>query len=508
MDFPFDLTKHVLAGLRSGPGAAPNMEALEYARNVHILDGRAMLPEQITPADGATFAYPHPQLSRLDRGDLRLGSSTVGFRAGRSGAFSSLTLWQAQTPASSFTLASTKPWQCVSANTLWFASDSENFLFKIPSGEGKVLCSDMAVNALGMVNRRLLLTCDGDWFSSDRWQHVMDMWRKHQPKGRFSHEGMTWDPSWIVALEPGGGADDIPYHIGLCALGVFGDDAFDYWLSFIDTFIENGDINLIPTERNAEVLAIRPFGDSGGVAVYGVDAVSVLAPDGMRYVETVEAEVGIAGRCAVAGPPGLHVSVDSQFHLLVLGPSGVRRIDYSEFLSTEDEVIVSFDSLFGEYWIADGTDAWIFSTVLTGPIDMCPSSLVRDASAGLIGYASNLGEDEYDVEIRFVETNFGTPDICRIHSILFDMSGLVDAEWKTEGRLSSDDAFISGPWTPTFNLNWSTPGLAGVLLRLSLRGTSSYDAPFRLSGVEARYLGSGSNVRRGPDPGFRRPTGR
>lgn len=509
MDFPYELNAH-MSGLRQGRRVPPNTEALEYAKNTRITRSGCELPVFPSQPDGAAFSYPHPLLVRLDRGDLRLGSSSIAFRSGRSGTFGALSTWDPNDSLTQSPFTSSSPWQCVSANTIWFASDGENFLYFAPDTGGKVYNCSISVHALGMVGRRLFISCTGEWFESSRWQNVIKTWRRNQPKGRFAHEDMEWDGSWIVALEPGGGADDIPYHIGMAALGVYGTERFDYWKSFIDTYLEEGDITLIPSERSSDVRFIQPLGSDGLVLVGGVDSVSVLRPDGYRYTEKTLIDVGVAGRCAVArGSDGACLFVDSQGYVCLTSPAGdLRRLDYSEFIPLDGELLVSHDPVTEDYWITDGSESYIFSTGLAGPVDVCPTSLVRDAAAGLIGYASGASQSSYNVEIRFHETNFGVADMARVMGVVYNCVNLSNVEWRIDSRLGPNDDWVIGPWIPSFNDNFANPAMAGVLLRLSVRGVTTKAEPFLLSGAEVRYFGSGSNVRRGPEPGFGDRSGR
>ena len=510
MDYPYDMGKALVGGLRLDPRTPLNAHGLEYAKNAKATPLGCLFPESITAPDSATVAYPHPQLHRLERGDLRLGVTTAASRAGRTGAFSTISLYLAENPPVPATFTSTQPWRIASAHTQWFASDGTTFLFFISSRGGTTYKANISANALCMNKGRLILggvSSSASWFSGSRWVHVMDHWRKHQPKGRSAHDTMTWDASWIVAMEPGGGADDIPYHVALAALGVFGDNEFDQWRSVIDTCIEKGDIVLIPTQYSTTVLAVEPIGKFGSLMVYGSDSISELSPVENRYDEVLHSHVGILSRCAVGGNLKTHVGVDSQYHLIQKNDGAdLERINAAEFLTTTGKTIVSLDETFSDFWITDGTRSYIWNGALGGPIDVCPTSLERDATEGLLGYAVNADEGSYVFEVRFIPTNFGVQDWSRVVALIFDAHGLTDIEVKVDSRQSDGLAWEVGPWIPAFMNNYATPTRSGVELRVSLRGNTTLVSPARLSAMEARYLGSGGNVRRGPSPGYLQQT--
>lgn len=515
MDFPYLFNDHLQAGLPREGRVPVNAVFMEYMHNAKSMGVGSVFPEKITAPSSETLAHPFPQFVRGERGDFIFKQDGIKYRAGRSGSFSNLSVFRSDSPVTALTVNASASWQFVSFEKLWFASNSNQFIFKIPTYPSFVTgVSTLHVGALGKHGRRLLLgdvsTVSGtNWFTSSRWQHVMKMWRNFQPKAALGHELMTWDPSWTVYLEPGGGADDIPYHIGLAMLGVFGDAQFDDWLSFIDTYLESGEIGLIPSRVNSAVLAIKELGGGSDTAPprlisYGRDGVVELKPNGYRYEEEVISEVGIASRNSVGGGLDGHVAVDSQYHLLVVPAGGeATTINHSTALTPGEgagEYIVSYDELFGDYWITEGTKAWVYNGAFSGPIDICPTGLVRDSSAGLLGYGLDQAEASYPWEIRFVPVNMGVIDFKKITTMMFEAVGLTDIEMRVDARFAGDGAWFNGPWLPAFRNNFSTASKAGVELRVSFRGTTTLADPARLSSLEVRYVGKAGNVRRGPAP--------
>lgn len=517
MDLPYLFNDHLRRGLAPEGDRIPvNATFMEYAHNAKSMDVGAVFPEKVTAPTSETLAHPFPAFFRGERGDLILGSNFVRRRLGRTGSFTTITLYDPATPASSVAVSSLGSWQHVSFERLWFASNLNQLAYSIPSNSSdKVYLAPRNVRALGKHGNRLLLggvsaTSGGsDWFQGSRWAHCMSLWRQFQPKGSLGHEDMTWDLSWIVYLEPGGGADDIPYHIGMAMLGVYGDAAFDYWLPFIDTYIENGEIGFIASKVNSAIFAIRELGrgtesDPTRVMVYGRDGISELKPRGNRYEEEVVSQVGIVGRGAVGGSLDAHVAVDSQYQVVVIPKAGEpQRFNHAGKLTpgeSSGEYIVSFDELFNDYWITEGTQAWVYNGAFTGPIDICPTGLVRDSAAGLLGFAADQAEDDYPWEIRFVSTDLGNRDFKRAVTAMFEAVGLTDIEMKVDSRFEGDGDWFLGYWVPAYTKNYARSGRSGVELRISFRGTTTLTNPARLSSMEARYTGAAKNVRHGPAP--------
>lgn len=516
MDYPYLLNAHLRAGLPPEGRVPVNAEFMEYMHNAKSMGVGAVFPEKVTAPSSETLAYPFPQFVRGERGDFIFGQASIKTRSGRSGAFSGLSVYQSDSPITPLTINASASWQFVSSEKLWFASNSNQFIFNIPTYPSFVTgVSTLHVGALGKHGRRLMLgdvsTVTGtNWFTSSRWLHVMKMWRNFQPKGSFAHELMTWDPSWTVYFEPGGGADDIPYHIGLTMLGVFGTTQFDYWLPFIDTYLESGEIGLIPSRVNSAVFAIKELGGGSDnepprLISYGRDGVVELKPNGYRYEEEVLSEVGIASRNSVGGALDGHVAVDSQYHLFVLPKGGEpKSINHATSLTPgvgAGEYIVSYDELFGDYWITEGTQAWNYNGAFAGPLDVCPTGLVRDSAAGLLGFADGQAEASYPWELRFNPTDFKNRDYSRLITLMFEAVGLTSIEVKVDMRFEGDGDWFAGPWLPAFRENYARPARSGVELRISFRGTTTLAAPARLSSMEARYSGSASNVRHGAGPG-------
>ena len=511
MDFPLLFNEHLRHGLPPEGARIPvNAAFMEYAHNVKSMDVGAVFPEKITAPATETLAHPFPRFARGQRGDFILGQNFIRRRSGRTGSFSTLTLYDPATPASTVAVSSLGSWQIVTFDKIWFASNLNQLAFSLPSNTSdKVFLAGRNVRALGKHGNRLLMggvsDTNGDsWFTGSRWQHCMDLWRHFQPKHNLGHEDMVWDNSWIVYLEPGGGADDIPYHIGMAMLGVYGTAAFDYWLPFIDTYIENGEIGFVSSKVNSAIFAIKEIGDSGRLVVYGRDGISQLIPSGTRYEEEVLSEVGITGRAAVGGGLDRHVAVDSQYQIVVIPKAGdLQRINHAAKLTPgvgAGEYIVSYDELFGDFWITEGTQSWIFNGAFAGPIDVCPTDVVRDSAAGLLGFAAAQAEADYEWEIRFVPVDMGNRDWKKITRMMFEAVGLTAISMRVDARYKGDGDWFLGPWVPAFTNNYATATKSGVELRVSFKGTTTLADPARLSSLEARFSGTAGNTRRGPAP--------
>jgi hypothetical protein len=510
MDLPFLYNEHLRHGLPpEGQRIPVNAAFMEHALNVKSMPVGAVFPEAVTAPSADTLDYPWPQFFRGERGDFIFMESSVKSRAGRSGSFSALTIYQSASPANAFTITGSGAWQFVSFEKLWFASNGTCMVWNVP-GQAFTAGHTRACKALGKHGRRLVLGgLSGSWFSESRWQHIMAHWRKHQPEAALGHDNMAWDESWMVYFEPGGGANDVPFHLALAAIGVFSTQEYDQWASFIDTAIEQGKMGLIPSRVNSSVYAIKELGGGSDqrpsrLISYGRDGISELQPEGYRYEETVVSEVGIAGRLAVGGTLDAHVAVDSQYQVVVVPKGGeLQRLNHAGKLTPgvgSGDYIVSYDELFGDFWITEGTQAWVFNGAFTGPIEICPTGLVRDSAVGLLGFAANQAEDEYDWEIRFVPVDCGERDFKKFTTMMFEAVGLTDIEMKVDARYKGDDAWFNGPWIPAFRNNFSSASKSGVELRVSFRGVTTLADPARLSSLEARYVGSGGNVRRGPKP--------
>ena len=113
-----------------------------------------------------------------------------------------------------------------------------------------------------------------------------------------------------------------------------------------------------PMDWKGFVWAIKKHG--GRVVVYGENGISIMTPAGNIWGETKIYGIGLKSRQAVAGSDSIHYFIDSKDQLFEFG-EGLKKLNFSEFLSVLTNPVLSLDEETGFLYICDGTTGFIYS---------------------------------------------------------------------------------------------------------------------------------------------------
>lgn len=358
------LGKRLGRGLFREERAGLASDEMREMKNLRPMGVTASTPERIEYPFGVSYPtmdWPFPMVYCGENIQLEFGATSVSSVNTSTWAKSAISSYQAQTPASAFTIVRGGPWQVESFQDLWFASNGATFLWDIPSNSGGKLLGTTAltVQALGKYQNRLVLGgLAGAWFAGDEWQLLIGAWRELSDIDQLTHQDLDHDTRWIVWGEQGGGDTGIPFYLLLTMLGVFGSVAFDAAFGDIYDRLESGQIGLVPVRHPGEIRHVRQLG--GKLIAYGSQGVSSLAPNGMAFSETVESRVGIPGRCCVAGTVDKHLWVNNE-NRTILWPAGAQPSDQggSAHITGTQALVGRFGSLgfgsgqfVGPLWVA------------------------------------------------------------------------------------------------------------------------------------------------------------
>lgn len=500
---------HLVAGLPPEPGAGRNNAHMRKMRNLRCTRyGAAALAASAPMEGGEVSVWPHPQLVR--DGDVTLVGLADGIGVLEDGGVEPLAVLdgamtdpeedEPEEPVQ-FAVDAGEAWHLAAMNDLWFAANGKALVWRQP--DGTVLGSNTPVATVASHDGRLLLGgVSGDWFSGTEWAEVMAAWRATQESREVVHEGLDFGENWVVWSERGGGANDLPYHAVLGALGCLGSYGYERLREMILTRIEDGEIGMRPCRGTGPVLKLLPLGD--GCAVYGADGVSVvLDGDGARYLERRVHPEGVLSRDAVGGDDAAHVFVSRSGHLCLLEPgSAAATARYSAYFSDADGLMVNFDPVEREWWLATEDACHIWNgAALSGPHDLRPTGMARIEGALAVTAPPVTGAEFELVTARFDLGERGTKHVTQVS---LDAAGVTAGTARVDWRLPSGHSeapsgLRRGRAAPLNNRLVAFPRQSFVDAELVVSGNCAAGGDIRQ--IELRYQSEDRTYRRGTKGG-------
>jgi len=127
-----------------------------------------------------------------------------------------------------------------------------------------------------------------------------------------------------------------------------------------------------PLDWKGFVYAVKKLGNK--VVIYGKNGVSILIPAGNTYGLQTVYRTGLKGKQAVAGDDAGHFFVDTTGRLFILGELAMKsslfdasmhpeKLDYSEYLGTMSDLVLSWDKENSLLYICDGEIGYVYSPV-------------------------------------------------------------------------------------------------------------------------------------------------
>jgi len=504
-EHPYTIREALQNGLAPVSPVAPNAPWLELCQNVVPSEHGAVDPEPVTyplPGDPPEISWPFPQLLAGGRVILLCGETSINMVDS-----DSWTLLSSSQPRSSLDLSTPMDitaggvWHLAAMQDVWFLTNGKTLVFDAPSNQGFVL-ANIATKFQSICHddyRLVLGGPSGAWFSLSRWTDcVMPAWREAQGLDRFSHDEQVVDDAWIIWGVRGGGANDIPYHTLLAALGLRGNDEFDYVQPIILEAIERGEIGMAPTRGYGKILAVKPLGRR--VIGYGENGVFTLTPEGNTYREERVSGVGLKDRGAVAGDDNEHVFIGSDDGLWVYPDNAEtpRSLRFEYLLSSlGSDIVVSYDPARRHYWISDDTICYVLNEHkrLGGPVYVLPTGLFRDRTKGLVGITDTDG-DTSTVQVRSCPIDLNARGWKRMHVYQFQGDGLDSMYGLVYWRRGSHDVWHYGTSVPFNYQDVAYPTTDFVDCKIQISGTKG-EGETHIAQIEARYVAMDRRARRG-----------
>ena len=173
-----------------------------------------------------------------------------------------------------------------------------------------------------------------------------------------------------------------------------------------------------PLDWKGWVYEIKKLGNK--VVVYGENGVSLLAPSGNTFGLLSIHRIGLKGRQAVAGNDKVQFFVDKSGQLHSLGETVMKssmfeasiypeKLDYSEYIASMNDVVLSWDELNSLLYICDGISGYVYSpdskSLGSGPINVTgigtqDGELYVAASSAIAIPTFELCTDIYDMGSR------------------------------------------------------------------------------------------------------------
>jgi len=510
----FTIDEAFVRGLQPDAWTKRNAPYLVEMKNLKPTIHGGLVPEAVTyPISNPSLSmdWPFPQLLRGQSRTLLAGKTTMYNVSEDTWDTEQVTTYSAHSPTSQLSITAGGPWHMASFQFVRFLTNGQSLVFYAPSNYGeRVLVADsLRVNTVTRHNNRLFLGgLYGSWLDSDPWQDLISVWQETLPEDHFVSEGVrpyylpgtSGDYSgarWLAWSEPGGGASDIPFHLFLSAMGVWGSAALDNVEELAVSAIEQGKIGFMPITTPGAILCIKPLGDR--MVVYGSRGISVLHPDGDRYREQVLTSVGIAGRGAVGGTDTEHLFIDSigdAWRLLASGvPEHIKRREYFSAMTGAD-IVVTYDPGERDYWVSDGSVCYVITpSGVGGPTTIKPSSLLRAGNGALCGTAIGIG-DSLDIQVETCDFDIAERGTKHIVGLQVPLKGLTNVKAQTRYKYDVTDDWMGSPWKPISRKGAGFQNISFVDGRVRIKGDVAA-ANARVERIEVRYSGEDRSARRG-----------
>jgi DNA-binding beta-propeller fold protein YncE len=343
-EYNVTLEEPIQRGLRADERVPHNTPRLEVMQNLKPTAFGGVTPDTITfpvPNLVEAITFPFPQIFRGDASTYMLSRQTAYTVTESSWAVSAAATWDAAIQTNTKAITAGGVWQAEVWQSVMMATNGESFVFNLPSNTGtKILTQNtLTIQALGRHDNRIVFGgMDGVWFDGARWTAIYNAWRETLEMDQYADESMEMAENYVFWSERGGGADDIPFHVALSALGMFGTVDHDKWVPLIMERIEANEIGITPLRVPGTIQAIKQLGND--IIVYTTKGISILRPFENNYREEVLLTVGVKSRSAVNGDKFEHVFIDPEDNLWrVVDGTMPTQLGYSEYLGEEAPLV-------------------------------------------------------------------------------------------------------------------------------------------------------------------------
>lgn len=204
------------------------------------------------------------------------------------------------------------------------------------------------------------------------------------------------------------------------------------------------------------------------VIAYGENGVSILKPADKYYGLDTISRLGLYSPGAVVGTAKVHYFIDSKGQLWELGDT-LTLLNYSEFFSLMDNLIISYDVENNLIYICDGTLGYVYSpldkSLGAGPVNVTgigskDSNLYITSPATIETKTFEICTDIYDMGTRKFKT---------VKSIEVGTDLTENMEASIDYRVSNKVAFANIGWHPVTLEGVSHLTCYGLEFRFKLR---------------------------------------
>lgn len=405
----------------------------------------------------------------------------------------------------SLTITTGGPWRHASFLGIDFFTNGSTFIANAPGNAGgyKQGTTNVTANAVAGWNNRLFIAgLGGSWFSDTRFARVLQRVKDVQDGDRIAYTSQTFDTSWVVYGERGGGASDRPFHPLLTACGIYGTEQYDNLAASNFSELESMRWGMFPLRYPGAVYAIHSL--AAHPVAFGTNGVSRLLPDGEGFMEVPVHQTGIAGRGCVGGDHMQCVFIDGNRELWHLTAESITRLGYRSYMDDLDaaKTTISYDPVEGTYWICDTLTGYVLdgSGRLGGAIEVLPTNVFRDAVQGLVGVRRDRRSDTSKSTVLFRSmpldiTERGRKSLSNYqiaHENIDAISGGADYRYgdgtfKASGYTQATSAGNCFPW----------PKVEFTDMKCRIRGTVPSGETGVLQRVEVHYIGDDITNKRG-----------
>ena len=198
-----------------------------------------------------------------------------------------------------------------------------------------------------------------------------------------------------------------------------------------------------PLDWKGLVYSIKKLGSK--VVAYGENGVSFLIPAGNTYGLQTILTLGLSGKQAVSGNDSTHYFIDTTGQLWSLGDS-LELLDYSEYLGSLSNPVLSWDTKEDLLYICTGTEGYVYCpktrSLGSGPVNVTSVAtqggvLYTAAPAAITTPPFEICSDIYDM---------GTHKYKTIFEIEFGTNIAGTLQAAIDYRASFSDDFTQTAW--------------------------------------------------------------
>lgn len=225
------------------------------------------------------------------------------------------------------------------------------------------------------------------------------------------------------------------------------------WVKWSDIGNINFDINHSnvagerPMDWSGEIYDILKFNNS--VLIYGTNGISVMSPVDVSWKYQTLSRLGTKGRHAQISNSSntIHWFIDSKGRLYELS-DGLKKLDYSEYLSLMSGLVLSLDEYNNFLYICDGTYGYIYNyeerSLCKGPVNISGFGIQNAVSYvvaddDIVNPTIEFETDIYDLGTRKEKTIFNLEFSTNVNELM---------EASISYRVDHKAAFVQLPWVP------------------------------------------------------------